>query len=65
MNNIVARIHVGHKIITEDNVFEVLGSMSIRKNYKYICKDSSGNKVTLDREDVLQAQRDGDAKVSL
>lgn len=61
---IVATIRAGHKINTAGQVFEVLGSMKARSGYKYICRTATGAKVTLDRADVLQAQRDGDATVT-
>jgi len=62
---IVAKIYVGHKIIVGAKEFAVIGNMKSRSGYKYICLDDSGKKVSLDREDVLQAQRDGEATVSL
>ena len=56
---IVAKIYTGHKIVTENETFEVIGSMKMRKGYKYICRKENGQKCTLDREDILQAQREG------
>ena len=60
---IVSTIRAGHIIKTEDNRFMVEGSMSIRGRYVYLVKDQSGRKVSLGREDVLQAQREGSAQV--
>lgn len=61
---IVTTIRTGHKIITDADTFEVVGSMKARSGYKYICRTSNGRTVSLGREDVLQAQRDGDARVA-
>lgn len=60
---IVACIYVGHRIVTEDQTFTVIGTLKTRKGYKYICRDAAGRKVSLDRQDVLQAQREGTARV--
>lgn len=58
---IVTTIRVGYIISTDQGDFEVLGSRKFRSGQKYICKAPSGATVSLDREDVLEAQRDGSA----
>lgn len=60
---IVATIRAGHIIETTGNRFTVVGNMKVRGRYLYVCADQSGRKVSLGRDDVLQAQRDGDAVV--
>lgn len=60
---IVATIRPGHVIKTDENRFMVEGSMKIRGRYFYIVKDQAGRKVSLGREDVLQAQREGSAQI--
>ncbi len=61
---IVSTIRPGHTIRTEDNAYLVLGSMQMRGRYSYTARDQSGRKVSLSREDVLQAQREGSATVT-
>jgi hypothetical protein len=56
---IVARIYVGHKIVTEDETFEVIDNIKKRSGYKYICRRQNGQTCTLDRQDVIQAQKEG------
>jgi hypothetical protein len=62
---IVSTIYAGYTIKTEDNAFLVCGTSKIRKTYRYVCRDKDGNIVSIRREDLLQAQRDGDAVVVL
>jgi hypothetical protein len=62
---IVATIRPGHRIVTEDRTFEVYGSLKSRSGYKYLVIDTSTKqKLSLGREDVLQAQREGSAMVT-
>lgn len=61
---IVTTIRTGHKIKTADDTFEVVGNMKFRSGYKYVCRNSRGQRITLDRDDVIAAQRDGDATVT-
>jgi len=63
MGMIITTIRPGYIIKTADCAFQVLGSMKMRSGYKYICKTDSGKKVTIDRDDLLEAQRDGSATV--
>lgn len=63
--NIVTTIRAGHSIVTEGGTFLVKGSQKFRSGQKYICTDSRGRTVSLDREDVLQAQREGLATIAL
>lgn len=61
---IVATIRPGHRIVTETQTFEVYGSLKTRSGYKYLVVDAATKrKFSLDRDDVLQAQREGTAKV--
>lgn len=61
---IVATIRPGHRIVTETQTFEVYGSNKLRGRYAYLAFDvATQKKVSLSREDVLQAQREGSAKV--
>lgn len=60
---IVATIRPGHIIKTEDNEFTVCGSIKLRGRYAYVCRDKAGRKVSLSREDVLQAQREGHTSI--
>lgn len=60
---IVATIRPGHIIRTNDDEYTVRGNMSVRGRYLYVCTNKAGRKVSLGRDDVLQAQRDGDASV--
>lgn len=60
----VAKIFAGYKIQTEDTTFEVLGNHSIRGCYAYMVKDlKTGKKATIGREDLMQAQVEGSAKI--
>lgn len=60
----VDRIFIGYKIQTEETTYEVLGNYSIRGKYKYITKDlKNGKQVTIDRDDLIQAQKEGSAKI--
>lgn len=61
--NIVSRIYVGHIIVTDDDEYTVTGTMQVRSRYKYIVKNRNGTTLTLDREDILQAQKEGSATV--
>jgi len=61
---IVSTIRAGHTIRTEDNTYLVIGTMQMRGRYSYTARDKSGRKVSLNREDVLQAQREGAATVT-
>lgn len=60
---IVATIRPGHIIETADDRYSVASSMKLRGRYLYVCINKAGRRVSLSRDDVLQAQRDGDAKV--
>ena len=60
---IISTIRAGYRIQTEAGIFTVLGSTKMRSGYKYIVKSADGRKACLDREDVLQAQREGSATV--
>lgn len=60
---IVATIRPGHIIKTEDNKFLVQGAMKMRGRYLYLCLDKAGRKVSLSREDVMEAQREGHTTV--
>jgi hypothetical protein len=62
---IIATIRPGYRITTAAAVFTVAGSMKTRSGYKYICTDAAGRKISIDRADLIQAQRDGDATVTL
>ncbi|UXO93985.1 hypothetical protein Pan3_63 [Pseudanabaena phage Pan3] len=63
MKMVVANIYIGHVIETADDRFVVKGNMKMRGRYLYVCTNKAGRTVSLSRDDVLQAQRDGDAKV--
>lgn len=60
---IVRTIRNGYRIKTETDTFVVAGSMKMRSGYKYICKTDDGRTITIDREDILEAQMDGSAIV--
>lgn len=63
---VVARIYKGYKIKVADKVYEVLDSFSMRGKQKYTVKDLyNGKLVTLVRDDIMQAQKDGDCVVYL
>lgn len=61
---IVSTIRAGHTIRTENNAYLVIGTMQMRGRYSYTARDKSGRKVSLNREDILQAQREGAATVT-
>lgn len=62
---IVATIRNGHRIITEGKTYEVYGSLKLRGRHLYQVVDiATGKKLSLARDDVLQAQREGSAKVA-
>ncbi len=60
---IIAKIYTGYKIKTENDDMKVIGSMKSRSGYKYICHNSKGEKVCVDRNDLLAAQKNGEATV--
>lgn len=60
---IVSTIRSGHIIRTDGGEYFVRGNMKVRGRYLYICTDKVGRKVTIGREDVMQAQMDGEAVV--
>lgn len=63
---IIARIYKGYKIETETATFEVVDSFSIRGVQKYTVKDvKTGARNTIRRDDLLQAQKEGSARVYL
>ena len=63
--SVVSTIRPGHKIITAGKTFEVVGSMKLRGRYLYKAIDAQSRRiVSLSRDDVLEAQRDGSATVS-
>ena len=63
---IVARIHKGYKIETEATTFEVVDTSLMRGVYRYVVKDLKRNKLnTIRREDLMQAQKEGSARVYL
>ena len=61
---IVSTIYAGHIIKTANDTFTVMGSMKLRGRYLYVCNNSAGRRISISRDDVLQAQRDGDAVVT-
>lgn len=64
-NQIVTTIRTGHRIVTEGRTFEVTGSLKMRGRYLYRVIDlTTRQPLALSREDVLQAQREGTAKVT-
>jgi len=61
---IVATIRTGHRIVTQDKTYEVYGALKLRGRYLYQVVDvATHKKASLSREDVLQAQREGSARV--
>lgn len=61
---IVATIRPGHRIVTDSQTFEVYGALKLRGRYLYQVVDvATQKKASLSREDVLQAQREGAAKI--
>lgn len=60
---IVTTIRPGHRIKTDADTFTVMGSTNIRGRYCYTVANAAGRKFSLSRDDVLEAQRDGSAKV--
>lgn len=59
----ITTIRSGYLIKTSDMDLEVVGSMKMRSGYKYICKTKAGKKVSIDRNDLIEAQRDGSATI--
>lgn len=61
---IVATIRLGHRIVTETQTFEVYGSNKLRGRYAYLVFDvATQKKASISRDDVLQAQREGSARI--
>lgn len=60
---IISTIRPGYRIQTTDDVYTVGHALKVRSGYKYVCTNKSGRRVSLDRNDVLEAQRDGSAVV--
>jgi hypothetical protein len=62
----VDKIFAGYKIQTETATYEVLGSLSIRGRYAYTVKDvKNGKKLSISREDLMQAQKEGSATITM
>ena len=62
---IIATIRAGYTITTDAGTFLVHGSIKARSGQKYVCTDAAGKRVSIDRADLLQAQREGSATVTL
>ena len=60
---LITTIRPGYIIKTAEGDFEVTGAMKMRSGYKYICKNKAGKKISIDRADLIEAQKDGSAKV--
>ncbi len=60
---LITTIRPGYIIKTAQGDFEVTGSMKMRSGYKYICKNKAGKKISIDRADLIDAQKEGSAKV--
>jgi hypothetical protein len=62
---LISTIRNGYRIITESATFEVYGSLKMRSGYKYLVTNiANGRKSSIDRSDLLQAQREGAARVT-
>ena len=64
---IVHRIFRGHRLhMFDGRVLSVQGSYKIRKTQWYLCvNDASRDRVDIDRDSVLQFQREGKCTVTL
>lgn len=60
---IVSKIFVGHRIQVASEIYTVSGSLKMRSGYKYVCTTASGKKISIDRLDLIEAQKDGSAKI--
>lgn len=57
---IISRISKGHKFTLECMEYTVIGSQQIRGNYLYIVRnESTGQKQSIKRENMLDWQKDG------
>ena len=66
MTQIVSQIRIGHRIRTGTATFTVLGTMKLRGGYCYIARDeATERKISIRREALLQALRDGDAIITV
>ena len=63
---IVARISKGHQFTLEFVDYTVIGSQQIRGTYLYIVRDeSTGQKQSIRRENMLDWQKDGTLKFKM
>lgn len=63
---VVAKIYKGYKfeLVQSKTVFTVLGSQTLRGEQYYICRrDYDTSLVSVSRQEVLDAQKDGSLKV--
>ena len=61
---IVSTIYTGYRIVTEAATFEVVGQMKLRGRYLYKVRNIQTGRInSIERSDLLEAQRDGSAKV--
>ncbi len=60
---IVARVHIGHVIETDSDAFTVIGFSKIRGRHRYTVRNRAGARQSIARDDLLQAQREGAARV--
>ena len=61
---IVTTIYAGYRIVTDHATLEVIGNMKLRGRYFYKVRNIANGRInTISRDDVLDAQRDGSAKV--
>ena len=60
---VIARIYVGHRIVQDGDVYEVIGSRKLRGKYFYIVADAHGRASSIRREAVLLGQQTGELKV--
>lgn len=62
----IATIRKGYCIELDDGrKFEVEGNRTMRGRYYYLCREKSGRVVSIHRPDLLEAQKEGSARVYL
>lgn len=62
---LVTTIRKGYKVVTGNTGYVVIGSRSLRGTYYYIlARAFDGKKFSMERKFLIEAQKNGDAKVT-
>ena len=55
----ITTIYKGYTLTVAGKVWVVMGSRKLRKHYFYIVRDVYGHRASIDRDGLMQMQREG------